>query len=84
MTAKLRNPSASQRITAPMDSGKGNEPKEKQVSDAAFDRWLHDSLRREYGAIQHEPIPDALLRLLDSHPGTPAAAAPKGRASKCC
>jgi len=79
MTAKLRNPSTPKRITAPMDSGKGNRTKEKDVSDAAFERWLRDSLRRQYDAVQREPIPAALLCLIDSHPGTPAAAAPK-----CC
>jgi len=79
MTAKLRNPSTPKRITVPMDSGKGNGAKERNVSDVAFERWLRDSLRREYDAVQSEPIPDALLRLIDSHPGTPAAAAPK-----CC
>jgi hypothetical protein len=75
---KLRNPSTPARITAPMDSGLDNEEREGKVSDIAFDRWLRDSLRREYAAIQHEPVPDALLRLLDTHPGTPAKAAPKG------
>ena len=47
------------------------------MSDAAFERWLRDSLRREYGAVQREPIPDALLRLLDPHSGAPPAAVPK-------
>jgi hypothetical protein len=60
-----------------MGSGKGNEAREESVSDAAFERWLRDSLRREYGAVQREPIPEALLRLLDAQPGTSATAAPK-------
>ncbi len=73
-TAKLGNPSAPRRITAPMDCGMSNMAREEQVSDAAFERWLRESLRREYAAIQHEPVPDSLMRLLDAHPGARAAA----------
>ncbi len=56
-----------------------NEAMEGTVSDVAFDRWLRNSLRREYAAIQREPVPDALLRLLDTHPGRPAETAAKSR-----
>jgi len=55
-----------------MGSGNDNQTREESVSEAAFDRWLRDSLRREYAAIQQEPVPDALLRLLDARPATPA------------
>jgi hypothetical protein len=55
-----------------MSSGKDNRTREENVSDVAFDRWLRDSLRREYAAIQHEPVPDALLRLLEAHGAMPA------------
>ena len=66
-----------------MGSGKDNRTREENVPDAAFDRWLRDSLRREYAAIQHEPVPDALLHLLDAHFHAPAKP-PPGTAERSC
>lgn len=39
-----------------------------QPSDAAFDLWLRDGLRRNYAEVPHEPIPDCLLRLFAAPP----------------
>lgn len=34
---------------------------------AHFDRWLSKKLTQIYGAVLHEPIPDALLDLIEAH-----------------
>ncbi|MBN9563695.1 MAG: hypothetical protein J0H14_23680 [Alphaproteobacteria bacterium] len=67
-----------------MSSGNHNRTREESVSDVAFDRWLRDSLRREYAAIQHEPVPDALLRLLEEYPAAPARGPCPARQGRRC
>lgn len=41
---------------------------QNQPSDVVLELWLRDALRRQYAAIQHEPVPDCLLRLLEAPP----------------
>ena len=35
--------------------------------DQAFDTWLDRELQRMFNDVAREPIPDDLLRLIDSH-----------------
>ena len=37
--------------------------------NAAFEAWLHASLRGTYGAADAEPLPEALLRICETAPG---------------
>ena len=39
-------------------------PIPRPPEDLALDRWIRDRLREQHSAILHEPLPDALLRLL--------------------
>jgi hypothetical protein len=34
----------------------------------AFDRWLQDQLRRCYGDVLREPLPEALRAVLEQRP----------------
>lgn len=38
------------------------------LEEQSFDRWVRNSLRERYAAVLHEPVPDALLRLLTDVP----------------
>jgi hypothetical protein len=39
-------------------------------ADAVFDRWLRSELTRLYDSALSEPLPEELLRLLQSSPAT--------------
>ncbi|MBV9538855.1 MAG: hypothetical protein JOY70_07995 [Acidisphaera sp.] len=39
--------------------------RQKRPGDSAFDIWLKRGLHQLYGDIAEEPIPDALLRLIE-------------------
>ncbi len=47
----------------PPDSETGSQPKPK--SDSAFDLWLQRGLHKLYDDVANEPVPDALLRLIE-------------------
>jgi hypothetical protein len=38
------------------------------AEDASFDRWLRRELTRLYDPVLHEPVPEALRRLLEEKP----------------
>ena len=40
-------------------------PPPKRRSDAAFDHWLKRELHKLYDEIANEPIPEALLKLIE-------------------
>ncbi len=44
-------------------------------AEAMFDRWVHSILRERYAPTLGEPLPEALLRLLDAvdQQGVPSA-----------
>jgi hypothetical protein len=50
----------------------------RAVPDGAFDLWLRRDLRRRYAAVAAEPIPLALLQLIDAASGNTATGPPGG------
>ncbi len=42
--------------------GPGRKPKK---TDAAFDIWLQKSLHQMYDDVASEPVPDAILKLIE-------------------
>lgn len=48
----------------PVAPPRRSKPK-REVSDAAFDLWLERSLKALYDDVAQEPIPDALLKLIE-------------------
>jgi hypothetical protein len=49
------------------------------ASDAAFDLWLRDGLRRLHAAVLDEPIPEDMLRLVEENGRATAAPDPERR-----
>jgi hypothetical protein len=41
------------------------DPAPKRKGDSAFDLWLQRGLHQLYDEVANEPIPDALLRLIE-------------------
>ncbi|MBB2167953.1 hypothetical protein HLH36_06215 [Gluconacetobacter aggeris] len=62
----------------------GRDPSEAGCGRAdpgqqAFALWLERGLRRLFGSVIDEPIPDDLMRLID-HPADPGSGEPDGEA----
>jgi hypothetical protein len=47
----------------PQDPGRAR----KRKSDAAFDLWLKRGLHKLYDQIADEPVPEAILKLIEDH-----------------
>ena len=49
----------------PSDPAKTGAEQEDEAVDSAFDLWLRRGLHQLYDTVAKEPIPDALLRMIE-------------------
>jgi len=43
------------------------QPRRKRQFDIAFSTWLERGLHQLYDHVAYEPIPDALLKVIEAH-----------------
>jgi hypothetical protein len=52
-------------MTQKKDDGSQPDPAPERKGESAFDLWLQRGLHQLYDEVANEPIPDALLRLIE-------------------